>query len=266
MPTLPIFQVDAFADRVFRGNPAAVVPLEQWLPEATMQAIAGENNLAETAFFVPTHPGYHIRWFTPNQEVVLCGHATLASADVIMRHIEPKASRVDFASLSGPLSVTRSPQGYTLDFPRFALESVPDPTPVLAQALGQEPVEVFKVTTDPNYYAVMSSESVVRNLAPNLSLLETLHPFGVVVTARGTATDIVSRYFAPSYAIPEDPTTGSIHCALVPYWVPRIGRDDLTAYQASPRGGHLRCRLHGDRVYLTGSAVQFLEGRISIEV
>lgn len=264
MPTLPIFQIDAFADRVFRGNPAAVVPLEEWLPEGTLQAIAGENNLAETAFFVPKDAGYHIRWFTPKQEVVLCGHATLASAHVIMRHLEPEASRVEFTSLSGPLAVTRSPQGYTLDFPRFDLESVPAPPASIAQALGETPVEVFKVTADPNYYAVLSNESIVRKLTPNFSLLEALHPLGVVVTACGTATDIVSRYFAPSYGIPEDPVTGSIHCALAPYWAPKFGRDELTAYQASARGGHLHCRLAADRVYLTGSAVQFLEGRISI--
>lgn len=265
MPVLQIYQVDAFTDRVFRGNPAAVVPLERWLPEATLQAIAAENNLAETAFFVPQGPGYHIRWFTPKQEVVLCGHATLASAHVILRHLAPTLTRVEFTSLSGPLSVTRTPEGYTLDFPRFEFEPVPLPPPVIAEALGETPIEVFKVTADPNYYAVLSSESAVRNLAPNLSLLQTLHPFGVVVTARGTSHDMVSRYFAPSYAIPEDPTTGSIHCALAPYWASKIGRASLTAFQASERGGSMRCELRGDRVFLTGSAVQYLEGTISLE-
>jgi predicted PhzF superfamily epimerase YddE/YHI9 len=264
MPALSIYQVDAFAEQVFRGNPAAVVPLQHWLPEATLQGIAAENNQAETAFFVRQGGKYHIRWFTPRQEVVLCGHATLASAHVIMQHIDPSLLRVDFSSLSGPLSVTRSPQGYTLDLPRLEFELLPAPPPAIAQALGGTPVEVFRVTVDPNYFAVFASESVVRSLKPNLGLLETLHPFGVVVTARGTSTEIVSRYFAPSYAIPEDPVTGSIHCALAPYWAPKIGRNALTAYQASERGGSMHCELRGDRVLLTGSAVQYLEGRIVI--
>lgn len=264
MPKLKIFQVDAFADQVFRGNPAAVVPLEDWLPDPTLLAIASENNLAETAFFVPQGIGYHLRWFTPSQEVVLCGHATLASAYVILRYLSPQASRVDFTSLSGPLSVTRSEDGYTLDFPKLGFELVPHPPPALAQGLGETPLEVFRVDPDPNYFAVFGSEEQVRQLNPDLSLLETLHPYGVVVTARGRTTDMVSRYFAPSYAIPEDPATGSIHCALTPYWAGRLGRSILTAFQASRRGGSMRCELRDDRVLLTGSATQYLEGRIQV--
>ena len=265
MPTLPLYQIDAFAGQPFHGNPAAVVPLETWLPDPTLQAIASENNLAETAFFVPDGAGYHLRWFTPTQEVVLCGHATLASAYVILRHITPQASQVAFTTLSGPLSVARTAHGYTLDLPRMDPEPVPAPSPEIARGLGAKPVEVLRTTLDPNYYAILPDEALVRGLHPDLAVLASLHPFGVVATAHGAETDIVSRYFAPSYGIPEDSVTGSIHCALTPFWAKALGRTELTAYQASARGGHLSCRLAADRVYLTGSAVQFFEGRISIE-
>jgi len=264
MPSLTLYQVDAFADQVFRGNPAAVVPLDAWLPDTILQAIAAENNLAETAFFVPNGGGYHLRWFTPRQEVPLCGHATLATAYVILRHLTPQASRVEFTTLSGPLAVTRAEAGFVLDFPRLDPEPVTSPPLALIRGLGGEPVEVLKFSVDPNFYAVFADESEVRSLRPNLTVLESLHPFGVVVTAPGTATDFVSRYFAPSYGIPEDPVTGSIHCVLTPYWATRVGRTELTAWQASERGGSLRCRLEGDRVYLTGSAVLYLQGTILI--
>lgn len=265
MPILKLYQIDAFADRVFRGNPAAVVPLEAWLPDTTLQAVAAENNLAETAFFVPDGAGYHLRWFTPRQEVPLCGHATLASAYVILRHLTPEASRVEFSSLSGRLTVTRDGDGFTLDFPSLELDPVPEPPGQLLLGLVRQPMEVFRVgTADPNYYAVYGGEADVRALKPNLAVLESLHPFGVVATGPGTATDFVSRCFAPSYGIPEDPVTGSIHCALTPYWAARLGRSELTAWQASERGGLLRCRLRGGRVYLTGPAVQYLEGTIRI--
>lgn len=261
---LKLFQVDAFTAQVFRGNPAAVVPLEQWLPDSTLQAIARENNLAETAYFVPQGTGYHLRWFTPTQEVVLCGHATLASAFVIMQHLIPPVDRVEFSSLSGPLTVTRSGDGYTLDFPAFDFTMVPNPPEAIRDALGVEPVEVFRVDPDPNYYAVLASEAQVRELNPKLSVLETLHPYALVATARGTTTDMVSRYFAPSYGIPEDPATGSIHCALTPYWARQLGRNSLTAFQASPRGGTMQCELRDGRVFLTGEAVQYMTGVIEI--
>jgi PhzF family phenazine biosynthesis protein len=261
---LKIYQIDAFTDQVFRGNPAAVVPLDTWLPDQTLQSIAAENNLAETAYFVQQGDGYHLRWFTPTQEVVLCGHATLASAAVIMRHLSPGAQVVKFTTLSGPLSVTRAGTEYTLDFPAFGLEPVTSPPAALVEGLGVVPDEVFRVEADPNYYAVLSSETIVRQLNPRLALLETLHPYGVVVTARGRDTDMVSRYFAPSYGIPEDPATGSIHCALTPYWAGKIGRTTLTAFQASRRGGSMRCELRGGRVFLTGSAVQYLAGVIEL--
>lgn len=261
---LRIFQIDAFADQVFRGNPAAVVPLEQWLPDSTLQAIATENNLAETAYLVPRGGGYHLRWFTPTQEVVLCGHATLASASVIMQHLDPSVSRVEFDSLSGSLIVSRSGEGYTLDFPAFGFDIVGNPPREIAEGLGVTPVEVLKVEADPNYYAVLPSEAMVRQLNPKLGVVETLHPYGLVATAQGSATDMVSRYFAPSYGIPEDPATGSIHCALTPYWSRKLGKTTLTAFQASPRGGSMQCELRGDRVFLTGSAVLYLSGIIEL--
>jgi len=263
MPTLKLYQIDAFASQVFSGNPAAVVPLENWLPDATLQAIAAENNLAETAFFVPAGSSYDLRWFTPRQEVPLCGHGTLAAAYVILRHLAPSASGVEFTSRGGPLAVTRVDDDFTLDFPRLDLESTPAPPAALARGLARQPVEVFRVSSaDPNYYAVYDDEAEVRALKPDMGALESLHPFGVVATAPGAVSDIVSRCFAPSYGIPEDPVTGSIHCALTPYWAARLGRTALTACQASERGGWLRCRLSGNRVHLTGSAVQYLEGTI----
>ncbi len=265
MLAFAIYQVDAFTDQVFRGNPAAVVPLETWLPDTTLQAIAAENNLAETAFFVPNGSGYHLRWFTPRQEVPLCGHATLATAYVILRHLTPLAPRVEFTTLSGPLAVTRAGDGFTLDFPRLELTPVSTPPGSLAEGLGRQPVQVLETSGDPNYYAVYSHEADVRALRPDLAILESLHPFGVVATAPGIATDIVSRYFAPGYGIPEDAVTGSIHCALTPWWAGRLGRTELTACQASERGGTLRCRLEENRVYLTGSAALFLEGAIALD-
>jgi PhzF family phenazine biosynthesis protein len=263
MPTLRLYQVDAFADRVFQGNPAAVVPLDSWLPDATLQALAAENNQAETAFFVAVGAGYHLRWFTPRLEVPLCGHATLAAAYVVLRHLAPDASRVEFATLSGPLAVTRTGDGFTLDLPRQLPEPVTEPPEALSLGLGRRPSEVLKVVADPNYYAVYETAADVRTLRPDLAVLESLHPFGVAATAPSVSTDFLSRYFAPSYGIPEDPVTGSIHCALTPYWAARLGRNELTAHQASARSGSLHCRLGEDRVYLTGSAVQYLEGTIN---
>lgn len=264
MATFPLYQVDAFADQVFRGNPAAVVPLESWLPEATLQAIAAENNLAETAFFVPQGDHYHLRWFTPAHEVPLCGHATLATAFVILTLLRPDLSLVEFSTLSGMLAVERGDGEFTLDFPRLDPEPVAAVPEALLRGLGSAPREVFQVTHDPNYYAVYDDESRIRALQPDLAVLATLHPFGVVITAPGRQADIVSRCFAPSYGIPEDPVTGSIHCALVPYWSARLGRDQITAWQASPRGGRLRCRALRDRVFLTGTAVLYLQGTIGI--
>ncbi len=257
-----IFQLDAFATRRFAGNPAAVVLLERFLEDALLQAIAAENNLAETAFLVPLDSHYRLRWFTPITEVPLCGHATLASAAVVMERLEPGRSSVVFHSASGPLSVTRVDPGYVMDFPVRLSERAPAP-PGLAEALGAVPVEVFANTF--NYLALLESGQVLRELAPDMAALARLDRSGVIVTAPGDGPyDFVSRYFAPAKGIPEDPVTGGAHCMLAPYWATRLGKPVLRAFQASGRGGELTCRLVRDRVELEGSCVFYLEGEVEI--
>lgn len=239
------YQVDAFASQPFSGNPAAIVPLREWLPDEVMQALADENNLAETAYFVPADGDYRIRWFTPRHEVELCGHATLASANIVFTVLEPGRERVVFHSLSGPLPVTRHGARIELDFPALARSRLEAPPQVLLDGLGIAPLEVFVVGRQANYLAVLADEQAVRGLKPDLSALERLHPAGVIVTAPGIEYDCVSRYFAPSYGIPEDPVTGSAHCALVPYWAERVDRTAIRAFQASRRGGELFCTAAG---------------------
>jgi predicted PhzF superfamily epimerase YddE/YHI9 len=261
MKSYPLFQIDAFADRPFAGNPAAVVPLEAWLPDAVMQAIAVENNLSETAFFVPEGDGYRIRWFMPGGEIDLCGHATLASAFVVLTELRPDLERVTFASMSGPLAVAREGDRYCLDFPLRAPNPVPCP-PGLAEALGA-PVKEAWLTRD--LFALLEDEAAVRELRPNLDALARLEPTSIVVTARGTDCDFVSRCFAPREGIPEDPVTGSTHCVLVPYWAARLGRTSLHARQLSRRGGELFCEQQGDRVRIAGKAVKVLEGAFLLD-
>lgn len=254
-----IFQIDAFTTQRFAGNPAAVVLLRSFPEDAVMQAIAAENNLAETAFLVPADGEYRLRWFTPT-EIPLCGHATLASAAVIMERLEPARSRVTFHSASGPLPVTRVSAGYVMNFPALSSEQVPA-SPDLTEALGVTPLEVV---ADPiNYLAVLDSAAAVRTLAPDLARIARLDRDGVIVTAPGDAGyDFVSRYFAPARGIPEDPVTGSAHCMLTPYWANQLGKAEFRAYQASPRGGEMVCRLVGDRVEMEGSCVFYLEGEM----
>lgn len=261
---IQIFQIDAFTKNIFQGNPAAVCPIEQWLDDKMLQAIAQENNLAETAFFVPTDQGFHIRWFTPRHEVPLCGHATLASAFVIFTELEKERLSVRFESKSGPLIVTRQGLLMVMDFPAYSMIPCLDPPKLLLQGLKQNPQEIFFVEGDPNYYAVFATENEVRAMEPDLNLIEQLHPYAVVVTAPGEKTDCVSRYFAPSYGIPEDPVTGSIHSALVPYWSNRLKKSKIHAYQASQKGGDLFCEYPGKRVLIGGYAVKYLTGMISI--
>lgn len=261
--TVPIFQVDAFTSRRFAGNPAAVVLLPDYLPDDVLQAVAAENNLAETAFLVRDGHEFRLRWFTPVVEVPLCGHATLASAAVVLERLEPGRDSVVFTSASGPLTVRRRGTGYVLDFPGRPCRRVPAPAG-MADALGVEPVEVHE--NEFNYLAVLDDERAVRGLAPDFAAVARLDRPGVIVTAAGDGRrfDIVSRYFAPRKGIPEDPVTGAAHCTLAPYWSPRLGRDTLHAFQASPRGGELECRLRGDRVDLAGDAVFYLEGQITL--
>jgi PhzF family phenazine biosynthesis protein len=251
---VPIFQVDAFTTRRFAGNPAAVVVLEAFLPADVMQAVAAENNVSETAFLVRDRDrdgdGYGLRWFTPLVEVPLCGHATLASAAVVMERLEPGRDEVTFGSASGPLTVTRLGGGYVLHLPARYSQPAPPP-PGLAEALGVEPVELLANAY--NYLAVLESAEVVRKLTPDLPAVAQLDRPGVIVTAPGDqGFDIVSRYFAPAKGVPEDPVTGAAHCMLTPYWSNRLGRKEFRAYQASSRGGELTCRLDGDRVELGG--------------
>jgi PhzF family phenazine biosynthesis protein len=258
----PIFQVDAFTTRRFAGNPAAVMPLDRFLADAVLQAVAAENNLAETAFLVPDGGDYRLRWFTPATEVPLCGHATLASAAVVMERLEPGRNSVVFHSASGPLTVTRTETGYVMNFPVRPSEPVPAPTG-LAEALGAGPVEALVDAF--NYMAVLESAQVVRALAPDIAAIARLDRSGVIVTAPGDeGYDFVSRYFAPAKGIPEDPVTGGAHCALVPYWAKRLGKTEFRAFQASRRGGEILCRLVHDRVELEGSCVFYMEGEATI--
>jgi len=259
----PIFQVDAFTTRRFAGNPAAIIPLDAFLPDATLQAIAAENNLAETAYLVPQNGGYQLRWFTPATEVPLCGHATLASAAVVMERLEPARRDVVFHTASGPLPVRRNGQGYVMDFPARPADPIPTP-PGLVAALGATPLEVFE--NDFNYMALLESDQAVRATAPDMAALTRVGKPGCIVTARSAhpAWDFISRYFAPIKGIPEDPVTGSAHCMLAPFWAARLGKTELRAFQASPRGGTVLCRVRGDRVELEGECVFYLEGQVEL--
>ncbi|HET7593818.1 MAG TPA: PhzF family phenazine biosynthesis protein [Stellaceae bacterium] len=259
---LPIYQVDAFTDRLFGGNPAAIVPLEQWLPDQTLQAIAAENNLAETAFFVPEGDSYALRWFTPTVEVDLCGHATLASAYVIFRFLDPRREQVDFRTLkAGTLSVKRQGEALAMDFPSRPATPVTMPE-TLAAALGKRPASVLAAR---DYLAVYEQPEEVAALAPDFAALARLDRFAVIVTAPGRdGVDFVSRFFAPAQGIDEDPVTGSSHCTLTPYWAKRLGKTRLEARQISRRGGALTCTLAGERVVMAGRCVLYLEGTITV--
>jgi PhzF family phenazine biosynthesis protein len=258
---LPLYQIDAFASEVFHGNPAGVVPLEQWLDEATMQAIAAENNLAETAFFVREPSGWRIRWFTPAAEIELCGHATLASGWLLIEHLKTESGAVTFASRSGPLTVAQAEGGrLQLEFP--SRPGAPcEPEAALIEGLGARPAETLRAR---DLMAVFGSEDEVRALQPRMDRLLDLDVTGVIVTAPGRDVDFVSRFFAPRVGIPEDPVTGSSHCTLIPYWARRLGRAQLRARQISARSGELWCALQGDRVLIAGHAALYLEGTIEV--
>jgi predicted PhzF superfamily epimerase YddE/YHI9 len=259
---IPFSQVDAFASEPFKGNPAAVMPLARWLDDAVLQHIAAENNLSETAFLVPNDSGeaeFELRWFTPASEVVLCGHATLASGHVVLSS-DPSRDRVRFRTRrSGVLSVERQGTGYAMALPTWRAE--PRPLPAIVAALGLEG-RVRETRWHPNEYGlvVVDDEAIVRGLDPDFRALGREGDVLTVVTAPGSDTDIVSRAFAPGCGIDEDPVTGSAHAVLVPYWAERLGRDTMTAYQASARGGRLTCTLAGDRVILGGACVTVIEG------
>lgn len=264
MQALRIFQVDAFARERFSGNPAAVVPLDKWLDDTVLQAISAENNLSETAFFVPVDDGYELRWFTPTVEVKLCGHATLAAAFVIYERLDPGRRELKFQTRSGTLTVVREDEVIVMDFPVWELKAVDAPPADLLIGLGVEPGETYAALSDDNFFVVLGDEAQIRGVEPDFDALKRLHPAGVVITAPGDESDCVSRYFVPSYGIPEDPATGSIHCGLVPYWAARLGKHEIHARQASARGAELYCELRNDRVAIAGYAIEYLEGVITV--
>jgi PhzF family phenazine biosynthesis protein len=257
---LPLYQIDAFTGTRFRGNPAAVCPLESWLPDDLLQAIAAENNLSETAFCVAVADGWELRWFTPVTEVDLCGHATLAAAQVLFSTGRARVEEITFHSRSGPLCVRREDGLLTLDFPAKTPEPCPAPE-ALTAGLGRAPVSCLRAA---DYLAVFSSQREIEEITPDFGILRKLDLRGVIITAPGGECDFVSRFFAPNCGIDEDPVTGSAHCALTPFWAGRLGKTSLTARQLSRRGGELRCRLAGDRVLISGEAVLYLEGTITV--
>ncbi|MEM7223880.1 MAG: PhzF family phenazine biosynthesis protein [Pseudomonadota bacterium] len=258
---IALYQVDAFAERPFTGNPAAVCPLEDWLPDEILQAIAMENNLAETAFIVPDGDDYKLRWFTPAIEVDLCGHATLASGYVVSTLLEPGRERVTFHSRSGPLTVARDGERFAMDFPARR----PTPWDALDQveaAIGIRPQALLSADKG---LAVLASQAEVLAVVPNFPRIEALPvKDGLIITAPGEDCDFVSRYFAPHAGIPEDPVTGSAHCVLTPYWAERLGKSKLTARQVSARGGQLEVEDRGERIGLTGRVAPYLEGKIRV--
>ena len=260
---IPLFQVDAFSSKIFGGNPAAVCPLIEWLSDEEMLLIAAENNLAETAFFLATEEGYHLRWFTPEYEIDLCGHATLATAHVLFQHLGYAEDKITFSSKSGVLCVTKKDQLLTLDFPARPPQPTSLPS-VIAQGIGKAPLEVLKSR---DYVLVYETEEDVLSLKPNQALLDTINldPGGIIVTAPGNAADFVSRFFTPQASIFEDPVTGSAHCSLMPYWEKKFKKKKLRALQLSRRGGELWCELKEDRVLISGQAVTYLEGFIEID-
>lgn len=255
------FQIDAFSSRVFAGNPAAVVPLTEWLHDEVLQAIANENQLSETAFFVPQNGDYALRWFTPTREVALCGHATLATAHVLFHHMGVTLPTLAFHSLSGVLRVRRDDRILWMDFPAQAVEPCTAPD-ALIQGLGVEPEALF---AGEDWMVVLADAAAVEAVAPDFNQLQQLDRRGVIVTAAADGpVDFVSRFFAPRYGIPEDPVTGSAHCAMAPYWRSRLGKSALIAEQRSRRGGRVQCLVQDDRVQLGGEAVTFLEGMITL--
>jgi predicted PhzF superfamily epimerase YddE/YHI9 len=260
---LPVFHLDAFTARPFAGNPAAVCPLAEWLDDGLLQAVAAENNLSETAFFVPAGDNFELRWFTPRCEVKLCGHATLASAFVVLHILETGRESVRFVTrFSGVLTVCRDGDLLAMDFPALPTWPCAAAPAALIEGLGKAPATLVQI--EDNFFAVYESAQEVRSIRPDFRLLEQLHPAGVAITAPGDDSDFVSRYFAPSYGIPEDPVTGSTHCSLAPYWAERLGKTKLHARQVSERGGEVWCEVRGGRVILKGNVVLTLRGELLI--
>jgi len=257
---IPIYQIDAFTEKIFEGNPAAVCPLEKWPDKSLMQHIAAENNLSETAFFVKEEEGYRLRWFTPTIEVELCGHATLATAHVIFNFFNYKEEYIHFFTKSGRLSVRQDEGMMKMNFPARFPEEVPAPEDLLL-GLDAKPIKVLK---DMNYLAVFGREDEVRDLKPIFRVLSRISYAGVICTAPGKNHDFVSRYFAPYAGIDEDPVTGSTHTTLTTYWAKELGKSNLVARQISKRGGTLYCKDLGDRTEVGGKTVLYLKGEIEV--
>lgn len=258
---LPIYHIDAFTDKLFSGNPAAVVPLDEWLSDELLLNIAAENNLAETAFYIKTEEGFHLRWFTPTVEVDLCGHATIAAAYVIFNFQNYEQSIIRFETRSGELTVTQKDNWFTLNFPIDQYQ-IAVPPPALVESLDITFSEVYKGKTD--YLVVVDSEEEVKNLDFDIIILSTIPARGIIVTAPGDDVDFISRFFAPQSGIDEDPVTGSAHTTLIPYWAEKLSKTTLTAKQISKRGGFLKCELVDDRVNIGGQARLYLKGEIEI--
>ena len=260
--TFSIYQADAFTNQLFGGNPAAICPLETWLPDEIMQKIAIENNLAETAFFVKNENGYKLRWFTPEYEIDLCGHATLAAAHILFTELGYNKKVINFETVkAGTLTVTKENDKYTMDFPSRPAIHI-EPPIGLIEALGEkQPIEVLRSR---DYFLVYESESDIYDISPDFYSLSKMDTVGVIVTAPGKNSDFVSRFFAPGAGINEDPVTGSAHCNLIPYWAQKLGKNKLHAYQLSARKGELWCELKGERVLISGNAVTYLKGEIFI--
>lgn len=256
MTAIPLYQLDAFTDKPFGGNPAAVCPLDDWLPDDVLQSIALENNLSETAFYVPEGDGYRLRWFTPKIEVDLCGHATLATGALILDKLDPGRDAVSFETRSGTLGVKRDGDMLVMDFPALPAKDVPMPEG-LKDALGCAPVRFLRAVKN---MAVFESEADVRAIDPDFGYIAEMEGMGLIVTAPGDASDCASRYFAPHAGINEDPVTGSAHCTIVPYWAEMLGKDDIHARQVSARSGDLYCRMNGERVVIGGKARLVVEG------
>ncbi|MFT6322179.1 MAG: PhzF family phenazine biosynthesis protein [Granulosicoccus sp.] len=259
--TQTIYQVDAFTEKIFGGNPAAVCPLENWLPDDLMQSIAMENNLAETAFYVSKENHFELRWFTPTTEVDLCGHATLASAHVIFSTGYTEEEIIFISPRSGELRVRRKEDLYTMNFPTDILEKVAAPSE-LVEGLGISPLKVFKGKTD--FMVIVENQAIIESLQPNFKLLEKLDARGTIITAPGQNSDFVSRCFFPQAGVDEDPTTGSAHTSMIPYWANQLGKTEMTAIQLSNRKGHLKCKYLNDRVEISGFAKTYLIGEIFI--
>ena len=259
---LNLYQIDSFTDTPFEGNPAAIIPLKTWLPDNIMQSIAEENNLSETAFFVPNNKGFHIRWFTPKTEVDLCGHATLAAAYVLFNIQGYNKERIEFESKSGTLTVLQKDNWLVMDLP--AQPPIPCDVPdEIVKAFDKVPIECLR---SEDYIAVFETESDILSIKPDIDYLKKLDLRGVIITAKSRQYDFVSRFFAPKYGIDEDPVTGSAHTQLIPYWAHKLGKTNMQAKQVSSRGGEILCELYNDRVLISGKAVKFLEGKIQLNI